>query len=61
MQWNVCEQGTVIRPVTAASIRSRHTGHVGNSYVDDRGDPLRLIVDDTVSSVSIATDKMRTT
>jgi len=31
IQWKVCEQGTVMRPVTAESIRSRQTGHVGSS------------------------------
>lgn len=31
MQWNVCEHGTVMRPVTAESMRSRQTGHVGSS------------------------------
>jgi hypothetical protein len=31
MQWNVCEQGTVISPVTAESIRSKQTGQVGSS------------------------------
>ena len=31
-QWKVCEHGTVTRPVTAESMRSRHTGHVGSSY-----------------------------
>jgi hypothetical protein len=30
-QWNVCWQRIVRRPVTLASMRSKHTGQVGNS------------------------------
>jgi hypothetical protein len=33
IQWKVCEQGTVINPVTAESILSKQTGHVGSSFM----------------------------
>ena len=56
MQWNVWLHGTVIRPVTAESIRSRQTGHVGNSYVDPTCSACDLVVAKArESSVSIFT------
>jgi hypothetical protein len=61
IQWNVCEQGTVMRPVTAESIRSRQTGHVGSSYTAPDTDPRRANADETESSVSIMTDETETT
>ena len=41
VQWKVWEHGTVMRPVMAESMRSRHTGHVGSSYVELCGEPNR--------------------
>lgn len=61
IQWNVCEQGTVTKPVAEASILSRHTGQVGNSYTEDAFAVPRLKVRETASSVSISTDFTRTT
>ena len=61
-QWNVCEQGTVTSPVTAASILSKQTGQVGSSYAPEtRVDAKREILCETWSSTSIAIDTTRTT
>ena len=60
VQWNVCVHGTVMRPVTLASILSRHTGQVGNSYSDGGLLLDLLITKDTGSSISILTDFTRT-
>jgi len=61
IQWKVCEQGTVIKPVTAESIRSKQTGHVGNSYMDPCMDPRLDIAKAVESSGSISTDRTWTT
>lgn len=55
-QWNVCEHGTVTRPVTAASMRSRQTGHVGSSIIGAAAEPSRDRVNDTESSASMLTE-----
>lgn len=55
-QWNVCEHGTVTSPVTAESMRSRQTGHVGNSKTGARAEPSRDSAKDTESSASMLTD-----
>lgn len=39
-QSNVCAQGSVTRPVTVESSRSRQTGHEGSSYRFSVGTPL---------------------
>ncbi len=57
-QWNVCEHGTVTRPVTAASMRSRQTGHVGSSNTGAPAEPSRDRAKDTESSASMLTDVM---
>jgi hypothetical protein len=53
-----------MRPVTAESMRSRQTGHVGNSYMDPGPDvcvePMRAIACEAVSDASIMTDRTRT-
>ena len=61
IQWKVCEQGTVMRPVTAESILSKHTGQVGSSYIFACAGPRREIVCESVSSTSIITDRTCTT
>lgn len=61
IQWKVCEQGTVMRPVTAISILSRQTGHVGSSYML-LGDETNWATPwDTVSSVWSLTERTCTT
>lgn len=61
-QWKVCEQGTVTSPVTAASMRSRHTGQVGSSYAPETGvGTIREIDSEIGSSTSIAMESTRTT
>ena len=59
-QWKVCEHGTVTSPVTEASILSRHTGHVGSSYIIFGLALDRLITADKGSSNSMFTDRTRT-
>lgn len=44
-------------PVTAESIRSRQTGHVGNSTTEPRDPDLREITGEAVSSVSMMTEE----
>lgn len=56
-QWKVCEHGTVMRPVTAESMRSRHTGQVGNSYMFPWAASIREMVWETLSSTSMVTDR----
>lgn len=62
-QWKVCEHGTVTRPVTAESIRSRQTGQVGSSYTASgpRSTPSRSSNSETESGVSMLTERTRTT
>jgi len=50
-----------MRPVTAESIRSRQTGQVGSSYILFCGGMNGAMPCETVSSVSIITERMRTT
>ena len=60
MQWKVCEQGTVISPVTAESMRSRQTGQVGSSYMLF-GDASRDRLCEKASSMSMTTERTCTT
>jgi hypothetical protein len=55
-QWNVCEHGTVTSPVTAESMRSRQTGHVGNSKTGVFAEPSLDRASGTESSASMLMD-----
>ncbi len=58
-QWNVCMHGTVTRPVTEESMRSRQTGQVGNSYGSPGAESLAF-ANVTSSCASILMDVTRT-